>query len=572
MRSNTQRAPSIPTNYETMKACGIDLGTTYSAISWYDVDNDRVNTIELVNAADGQPTIRSVVFYPSGEPPVVGDTAWNAARQHPERVVVGIKRSMGDPNYHFALDGANYSPQQISSEILKVLVQEAETYLGESVTDVVITVPAYFGDNECTATREAGELAGLNVLALMAEPHAAALAYVVEKAAEIDDQDLLVYDLGGGTFDITLIHAAALTHRVAGDDGEKELPSLRMTTITKEGNSALGGLDWDRALAELIREKVDEEHGIDVMADPKDEAFLLDGCEKAKRHLSRTASVNVVADMAGHSVEVSRMDFEERTEGLLFQTECLVEQVLKDAVALFQDRARREGGLSEDEIAKLDLDHVKGKVGVMLTGGSSKMPMVRNMLERVIGKKPIQYGNPELLVTKGAAYFAFIESVDPASGPGGAVGEEGSPGGGSAGGAPSSRRTTIEIIDTTPSSIGVEALRSDGAGGRKSVYSEIIAKNSRYGTWFRKDFQKAEDNATEITVEIYKGDGESDRLEDCSKLADFTISGLPPGGKEGEVVRVELICENGMLRGRALDLASGKSADVEGIRPFEASR
>ncbi len=555
-----------------MKACGIDLGTTYSAISWYDVDNDRVNTIELVNAADGQPIIRSVVYYPSGEAPVVGDTAWNAARQHPERVVVGIKRSMGDPNYHFSLDGENYSPQKISSEILKVLVQEAETYIGESVTDVVITVPAYFGDNECSATREAGELAGLNVLSLMAEPHAAALAYVVEKAAEIDDQDLLVYDLGGGTFDITLIHATALTHQVSGDDGEKELPSLRMTTITKEGNSALGGLDWDRALAELIREKVDEEHGVDVMADPKDEAFLLDGCEKAKRHLSRTASVNVVADMAGHSVEVSRMDFEERTEGLLFQTECLVEQVLKDAVTLFQDRARKEEGLSDEEVEKIDLDFVKGKVGVMLTGGSSKMPMVRNMLERIVGKKPIQYGNPELLVTKGAAYFAYIESLNPVGQSGGSSGGQGGSSGDSGDGAKAPRKTTIEIIDTTPSSIGVEALRSDSSGGRRSVFVEIIAKNSRYGNWFQKDFQKAEDNATEITIEIYKGDGESDRLEDCSKLADFTISGLPPGGREGEMVRVELICENGMLRGRAVDLASGKSADVEGIRPFESSQ
>ncbi len=552
-----------------MKACGIDLGTTYSAISWFDGENDRVNTIELVNNADGLPSIRSVVYYPQNEPPVVGDTAWNAARQHPERVVVGIKRSMGDPNYTFALDGTNYTPQQVSSEILKVLVQEAEANLGESVSDVVITVPAYFGDNECAATREAGVLAGLNVLSLMAEPHAAALAYVVEKAAAIDDQDLLVYDLGGGTFDITLIHATALTARVTGEDGEKELPSLRMTTITKEGNSGLGGLDWDKALADLIREKVEEEHGVDVMADPKDEAFLLDSCEKAKRHLSRVASVHVVADMAGHSVEVSRMDFEERTEGLLFQTECLIEQVLKDAVPLFQDRARNEGELSSEEIDKIDIDYVKGKVGVMLTGGSSKMPMVKNMLERVTGKKPIQYGNPDLLVTKGAAYFAYIESLSTpsATDASGQTDDDGK----STAGTTSRSGPIIQIIDTTPVSIGVEALRSDGAGGRKSVYSEVIRKNSQYGKWFQKEFQKSENNATEITIEIYKGDGESDRLEDCTKLTDFTISGLPAGGREGETIRVELICENGILRGKALDVTSGLSADVECKRPFEAS-
>ena len=200
------------------------------------------------------------------------------------------------------------------------------------------------------------------------------------------------------------------------------------------------------------------------------------------------------------------------------------------------------------------------------------MPMVRNMLERIVGKKPIQYGNPELLVTKGAAYFAYIESLNPVGQSGGSSGGQGGSSGDSGDGAKAPRKTTIEIIDTTPSSIGVEALRSDSSGGRRSVFVEIIAKNSRYGNWFQKDFQKAEDNATEITIEIYKGDGESDRLEDCSKLADFTISGLPPGGREGEMVRVELICENGMLRGRAVDLASGKSADVEGIRPFESSQ
>ncbi|HEX3990748.1 MAG TPA: Hsp70 family protein, partial [Acetobacteraceae bacterium] len=190
--------------------CGIDLGTTYSSISWFDPYNNRVDTIDL-ETADGAKVIRSVVYYPGqGDPVVVGETAWNARQQFPERVVVGIKRSMGMGYRTAAIDGVEYTPPQVSAEILKVLARDAQAYLGEEVKDVVITVPAYFGDNERAATLEAGQLAGLNVLALLPEPHAAALAFAVDKVADIVDRYLLVYDLGGGTFDVTLIHATTV--------------------------------------------------------------------------------------------------------------------------------------------------------------------------------------------------------------------------------------------------------------------------------------------------------------------------------------------------------------------------
>ncbi len=185
---------------------GIDLGTTYTSISYYEENSADVKTIDLVESADGLKTLRSVVYFPgSGEDPVVGSSAWNAYRQFPDRVVVGIKRSMGT-GFTLNMDGVDLTPQMISAEILKTVVRDAEGFLGEEMKDVVITVPAYFGDAERAATEEAGRLAGLNVLRLLPEPHAAALAYSIEKVANIIDRYLLVYDLGGGTFDVTLIH------------------------------------------------------------------------------------------------------------------------------------------------------------------------------------------------------------------------------------------------------------------------------------------------------------------------------------------------------------------------------
>ena len=538
-----------------MKVCGIDLGTTYSAISWYDHENRRVMTVELVNAADNQKVIPSVVYYPQQGSPVVGDTALNAALQHVDRVAVGVKRSIGTDYQFKTPEGVAYTPQEISAEIIKVLVQEAEACLGEKVTDVVITVPAYFGDNENAATREAGALAGLNVLGLMAEPHAAALAYVVEKAAQINEKDLLVYDLGGGTFDITLIHARLLHIRINVPAADGELPSLEMITLCKRGNTCLGGLDWDKALAGLVAQKALEQHGVDVLLDPKNEPFLMQNCEKAKRHLSRTTSCMIVADLAGHAVEVSRQEFEELTAALLFQSECLVEQVLKDAIAIFQERVGRTG---EMDPADVDLAYVKSKVDVMLTGGSSKMPMVKAMLKRVLGRDPFFYGNPELLVTIGAAYYAYLLKAGPTPPP------PPPPTGGDG------RVVTVEpppvrtgpiviIVETTMESYGIAALRRTPQGALVEIYAEVLPKNTRYADWHQKEFGKAEDNLTEIEIVVYSGD--SHDLSPATRKASFVISGLPAGGKAGELVRVQMGCVDGVLTGSAIDLASGKVAD-----------
>lgn len=506
--------------------CGIDLGTTYSAISWYDGYNNRVDTIDL-ESADGAKVIRSVVYYPgAGDAPVVGDTAWNAARRTPDRVIVGIKRSMGMAYKTAPIDGVEYAPQQVSAEILRALVKDAQTFLGEEVKDVIITVPAHFGDNERAATEEAGREAGLDVLGLLPEPHAAALAYSVEKVADITDKYLLVYDLGGGTFDVTLIRA-----KTESDAGNAL--NLKIETLCKDGNASLGGLDWDRALAEIVAEKVMQSDGVDVWQDPKNEAVLLDNCEKAKRHLTRSNNVSIVADLANHQAEVTVSEFEDRTRDLLLQTQMLLERVVEDA--------ERQHSIGKDRIE------------VMLTGGSSRMPMVKKMIEGVMGRPPLQHRNLDLLVTIGAAYWARLLEEGPVYVP------DPDP--------PDDDKTKMipmtvgGLTDTALYAIGVEVLRPDGKGNVTRFNSVVVPAGARYGEEFEKEFRTAEDNMTEIPVALHKGD--SSDIDQCEPLMTFTITRLPPNRPRGQRVRVKLGYDgSGIIRGTAVDVETNQRADI----------
>jgi molecular chaperone DnaK len=505
--------------------CGIDLGTTYSAISWYDEFNTRVDTIDL-ESADGQRIIRSVVFYPApGHPPVIGEPAWNAKKTDPDRVIVGIKRSMGTDFMTPPIDGVQYSPQQVSAEILKTLVKDAGTHLGESIDGVVITVPAYFGDNERAATLEAGQQAGLNVLCLLPEPHAAALAFAVDKLQELMDRAVLVYDLGGGTFDVTLIRAKA------APNADSQI-NLNIDTLCKNGNAHLGGLDWDRNLGEIVAEKVMQEHGTDVWQDPKNEAVLLDNCEKGKRSLTTAPSTSIVADLAGHSATVSRDEFEDRTRALLMQSQALLEQVLADA--------ERDHGLTKD------------KVDILLAGGSSRMPMVAKMVESVLGRPPLRHKNPELLVTVGAAYWAhLLKSGQTIPVPVQTV---------------SGQKETKQVkvgglTDVTMDPIGVEVFRSDGQGGYKSCNAVVVPGGARYNEVFSKEFATSEDGMTAIPIVLYKGD--SDSVDQCERLMEVTISGLPGGRPRGQRVKVSLkFDDSGILTGEALDVTSKTKVDI----------
>ncbi len=507
-------------------SCGIDLGTTYSAISFYDKDNDRVDTIDL-ETADGSNILPSVVFFPdNGQAPVVGDSAVNSRKNSPERVIIGIKRSMGTGYKTPAIDGREYSPQEVSCEILKALARDAAPYLGEPAKDVVITVPAYFGDNERAATEEAGKQAGLNVLALLPEPHAAALAFAVQKASEMADRHILVYDLGGGTFDVTLIHTTLAT-------GAAGPASLHIDTLCKDGNAGRGGLDWDRNLAEIVAEKIMQEHGVDVWADAHVEAILLENCEKAKRHLSRGSSTQIA--VGPHAVTVSRSEFEDRTSSLLLETEMLLDHVLAEANDKYSIPAE--------------------KIDILLAGGSTFMPMVREMVTRKMGKEPILHRNPNLLVTIGAAYWAHLlasGSIVPITLP------PKEPGG-----APEKRPMIVsQPADISTYAVGLEVVRPDGKGGWEGYNSVILDPNTTYGAEpAEKEFGTSENNMTEIRIAIYKG--ESEKLDECQLLVEFSITGLPPGLPAGSRIKVQLGYDtNGILRGQATVVKTGQSVDI----------
>ena len=500
--------------------CGIDLGTTYSSISWYDTYNNRVDTIDL-DSADGAKVLRSVVFFPEdGDPPVVGNTAWRAYPHNPDRVEIGIKRAMGS-DYSRDVDGKFLVPQQISAEILKTITNDAQTYLGEEVKDVVITVPAYFGDNERAATEEAGTLAGLNVLALLPEPHAAALAYAVEKVADIVDRHLLIYDLGGGTFDVTLVYATTQSDQ----DGST---NLTIETLAKEGDAHLGGLDWDRVLCAIVSEKILDQFDVDPSEDPRNEPILMDNCEKAKRDLSRISQVSIVGDLAGHQVDVTLSEFEDRTRDLLYRTQLLLEQVYADAY--------EKHGIEQDQIE------------VMLCGGSSRMPMVRRMLRTLTGKEPLTHRNPELLVTIGAAYWSFLlqpgAKIPTPDGSGGPI--HVNPGG---------------LSDTSAYDVGIEVYRSDGQGGFTRFNSLILPCGTVYGEQISKEFRTAEDGSTELLIRLLKGDAGT--ADTCEILAEFTISGLPPNRPRGQPVHLTLGYDSsGILQGSAVDVNTGIQCDI----------
>jgi molecular chaperone DnaK len=520
--------------------CGIDLGTTYSAISYYDEDNHRVETIDLEHA-DGQRIIPSVVFFEPGGNVIVGEPARNAALSHSDRVIIGIKRSMGDSYKTAPIDGRQYTPQEVSAEILKTLKEDAEVHLNRLVSEVVITVPAHFGDLERNATKEAAELAGLKVLELIPEPHAAALAYAIETAYDIGSRNLIVYDLGGGTFDVTLIR----TWR----ENEGDTTNLQIDTLSKDGNRHLGGLDWDRIMARIIADKAMDEYNIDdPHFDPKSEATLLSNAEKAKRMLSTVSSTSVVADLQGHQVDVTRTEFESQSNGLLLGAERLVMNVLEDA-------EQNYGLLSEKRIQELvaegqDRAELEAKkVQLLLSGGSTRMPMVKECVERLMGEPPLHHRNPELLVTIGAAYRAFLA---------GSTGIVETPRGGI---------RMKDDIGQIGKPIGVEVVFTDDQGNVTGKQNVVIIKDKApYGQDYEQVFQTAFDDMTEIPLIFYEGD--SPKIEECIRLADVSITGIPPKRPAGSEVKVSLQYDkNGIISGQAIDVESGKDVEIKIERP-----
>ena len=373
---------------------GIDLGTTFSTVSYYDPEERRIEIIPFERLADGRTELRSVVYFPpGGGDPVIGEEAWNRLVQEPERTVDSPKRYMAEPEsfhkrFKNGMDGNPVSPISVSTEILKALVSETLYQIQpEEVEGAVITVPAGFGDSERAATLEAATNAGLNVFTLLTEPQSAAIAYAIEndefrEAAQKEDRFVLVYDLGGGTFDSTLVRSA-FSSIESGDHLQLEKP------LALHCNRVLGGKDWDNSLAELIAEKVNAEHGTNPLDDAKGNSHLMAHSEKAKRSLTSVDSVQVVGDLQAHMVEVSRAEFDDVTVGHLFKTKALVERVLADA--------KSNHGVSKDQI------------DILLAGGSTWMPQVKEMLTEVMGgRAPLEYKKRQQMVSMGAAYVAHF--------------------------------------------------------------------------------------------------------------------------------------------------------------------
>ena len=355
------------------KIIGIDLGTTNSAVAVME-GGDAI----IIPNIEGNRTTPSVVAFTKDGERLVGETAKRQAITNPERTIQSIKRHMGS-DFSVDIDGKKYSPQEISAMILQKLKSDAESYLGEKVTDAVITVPAYFTDAQRQATKDAGKIAGLNVKRIVNEPTAAALAYGEDKDKE--SQTVMVYDLGGGTFDVSILELS---------EGVFEVHATR-------GNNKLGGDDFDNKLIDYIADEFQKENGVDLRVDKMSHQRLKEAAEKAKKELSSTMSTNInlpfiTASAAGPlhlNMDITRAKFDELTKDLVKKTEQPVLDALKDA------------GLDASKIDK-----------VLLVGGSTRIPAVQESVKRLIGKEPQRDINPDECVALGAAIQGGVLSGD----------------------------------------------------------------------------------------------------------------------------------------------------------------
>lgn len=454
-----------------IRAVGIDLGTTYSAIAVLRESGDA----EVLPNRDGENITPSVVLFQSvgsSDEPLVGTMAKHSAASAPDDVAQFVKRQMGDPNWRFAsASGGSYSPEEISAIILKRLKEDAELALGEPITEAVITVPAYFDDARRTATKHAGQIAGLNVLRVLNEPTAAALSFGVDSDAE---GTVLVYDLGGGTFDVTLMRITAGEFDVLATDGDRQL----------------GGFDFDNRLIEYIAGKVAEQGGPDLMDDPEQLASIREKAEMAKRSLTsvKATTVHISAGGGQFRIPVERAEFERITADLLNRTRDLTGYVLSDA------------GVNWNAI-----DHV------VLVGGSTRMPMVREMIEILAGKSANRSVHPDEAVALGAAIQAAIE-VTVAEGSAVAIFDG---------------KASL-IADVTSQALGVITVKDDHQTLTNTI---VIPRNAKIPAKHSTVVETIRDSQTAIDIEVTQGD--DDDPEFVEVVGKKTLPILPyPRGAE----------------------------------------
>ncbi|EFB74562.1 Hsp70 family protein [Subdoligranulum variabile] len=461
------------------RAIGIDLGTTYSAVAVLQPDGKPA----ILPNSEGQNITPSVVLFPDvgngGDEPLVGDMAKHSAATSPLDVVQFVKRQMGDPGWRFESTSGNvYTAEEISAIILKKLKNDAELALGEEVTDAVITVPAYFDDTRRVATRQAGRIAGLNVLRVLNEPTAAAISYGLNYES---NGTVLVYDLGGGTFDVTIM----------------EIRDGTFDVLATDGNRNLGGFDFDNRIANYVMEELEKQGaGSDLSLDDALVAEIREKSELAKKSLSTIQQANIILSVRGkqYRVRITREQFEELTRDLLRTTQELVEDVMEAAGKLWAD-----------------IDHL------LLIGGSTRMPMVRNMVRQISGKQPELNVNPDEAVALGAAIQAYVCEQEKA---------EDGPAQGSGDLVPApAGDMVLTISDVTSQALGV-ILLNDNDQEENFV---VIPKNAKIPTKGERHAMTVQDNQSSIFVRVTQGEDSDVRYAVVIGSKDIPIPAYPKG-------------------------------------------